>query len=126
MRRRGASSLTKSSPRPYSNPSVLPRKPVCADNDGPHPYPRRRAIGCRSRLGPRPADRPCVRRGFSKPAADTDKLTAAGAKAQVQPFYDPLDAEGSVSQPVSGKSFSIIRIDVRTMENGKIVQTHHT
>ena len=29
-------------------------------------------------------------------AADTDKLTAAGAKAQVQPFYDLLDAKGSV------------------------------
>jgi len=26
---------------------------------------------------------------------------------------------------VSGKSFSIIRIDVHTMENGKIVQAHH-
>ena len=96
VRRRGASSLTKSSPRPYSRPSVLPRKPVCADNDGPHPYPRRLAIGCRSRLGPRPADRPGIRCGCREPAADTDKLTAAGAKAQVQPFYNLLDAKGSI------------------------------
>ena len=96
VRRRGASSLTKSSPRPYSSPSMLPRKPVCADSDGPHPYPRRRAIGCRSRLGRRPTDRPCIRRGCREPAEDTDKLTVAGAKGQIQPFYDLLDAKGSI------------------------------
>ena len=80
VRRRGASSLTKSSPRPYSSPSVLPRNPVCADSDGPS-VSRRRAIGCRSRLGRRPTDRPCIR-ALPRAAGDTDKLTVAGARVK--------------------------------------------
>ena len=47
-------------------------------------------------MGLRLADRLCIRRGCREPAADTDKLTAAGAKAQVQPFYNLLNAKGSI------------------------------